>query len=960
MILCLLWIIIKLIESSHILNPSDLSCKRRVYRLLIFCSNSCILGNYRLITDQSNYIVTLSNPLITIHASIGLDNKHISSLLTELWHQQINQQPLILQSGSHIFKTNEESNKNHNISWNLNLSLINNKLDSSFNSKSLLNIQSTLYNQQINLFIREKQDNHCSYPNSSKDFALCCNLCTTVTICPEIKILSPHSRYDIIVTNYGLLVSQSWKIFDGNFICLLFPSNRTNRFWSTITHAMNINQIPDINDIMIIQHPYGIQQNIFYYSLYPFHQWKKYIIDFHFIDVLFIPYKQLAIFELNLCDEILCKLVLRIYEYKLNKTVELHNQLYCPDVIIEKNVSSLIYFQLYFNILSNVLYLIGKQNIYASNDYGAKLIRIWTNDLSFTDLIILNPIVFSDTGHIAFIYELKNHPSYYYYFAVFSKAGLFYGWRTRLFRSSVQMDEPFFFDYSGSLYFNASPPLLIIQATEQSLVATSYLLMNNIPGPFFVRETDMDRIFVFCSLSSWDNRFELIGSTLQFDKLGLFFVINKDISSTEFAFCLQTSRLNSSPLETSRQCQLKFHSLQNSKKIHLQLSKCTFTNEDQNSTIITSKYPNIFIDSIINNTFASGRIFQDVLFNNKYVDQWNIIHIQVEQVLDKCLLQNLGQNHHLALIYIPPSTTYPISNGDNLDTLIQPEFEINSDLSKLIPIEPPINFQLNRYQAGFNSVIVYNLDYEKYSICDGFKNCTCISTLISYRSIIHCAQRFYIINSTVNNRVYMKLWIEKDRLYIPNDKSIFLIEEVSKRNDYELIDNSWTNEMKENIVELFLKNLIHLTDNEIHVFRLLNSSLSYGNFLFLGPNLKIKFMDEGLYHFRITYLWGDQFCLTSIDLLILMISNTPTLTSYTFNYFFNCILILILMFILWINYVIFHEKIYRKIFVQLKKETFFVHRPINDHINFEMLVKIREQSQKLLPYRYLLIKDENI
>ncbi|CAF1029230.1 unnamed protein product [Adineta steineri] len=860
---------------------------------IFFCSNSCILGNYRLITDQSNYIVTLSNPLITIHASIGLDNKHTSPLLTELWYQQINQQPLILQSGSYIFKANDESNKNHNISWNLNLSLINNKLDSSFNSKLLLNIQSTLFNQQINLFIQKKQDNHCSYPNSSKDFALCCNLCTTVT-------------------------------------------NQTNRFWSTITHAMNINQIPDINDIMIIQHPYGIQQKFFYYSLYPFHQWKKYIIDFHFIDVLFIPYKQLAIFELYLCDEILCKLVLRIYEYKLNKTIELHNQLYCPDVIIEKNVSSLIYFQLYFNILSNMLYLIGKQNIYASNDYGTKLIRIWTNDLSFTDLIILNPIVFSDTGHIAFIYELKNHPSYYYYFAVFSKAGLFYGWRTRFFRSSVQMDEPFFFDYSGSLYFNASPPLLIIQATEQSLVATSYLLVNNIPGPFFVREIDMDRIFVFCSLSSWDNRFELIGSTLQFDKLGLFFVINKDISSIEFPFCLQTSRLNSSPLKTSRQCELKFHSLQNSKKIHLQLSKCTFTNEDQNSTIITSKYPNIFIDSIINNTFASGRIFQDVLFNSTYVDQWNIIHIQVEQVLDKCLLQNLGQNHHSPLIYIPPSTIYPISNGDNLDTLIQPEFEIDSDLSKLIPIEPP------------------------YSICGGFKNCTCISSLISYQSIIHCAQRFYIINSTVNNRVYVELWIGKDRLYLPNDKSIFLIEELSKRNDYELINNSWTNEMKENILELFLKNLIHLTDNEIHVFQLLNSSLSYGNFLFLGPNLKIKFMDEGLYHFRITYLWGDQFCLTSIDLLILMISNTPTLTSYTFNYFFNCILILILMFILWINYVIFYEKIYRKIFVQLKKENFFVHRPINDHINFEMLVKIREQSQKLLPYRYLLIKDENI
>jgi len=36
-------------------------------------------------------------------------------------------------------------------------------------------------------------------------------------------------------------------------------------------------------------------------------------------------------------------------------------------------------------------------------------------------------------------------------------------------------DEPFFFDVSGSFYFNASPPLLVIQATEQSLVATRHV-----------------------------------------------------------------------------------------------------------------------------------------------------------------------------------------------------------------------------------------------------------------------------------------------------------------------------------------------------------------------------------------------------------------------------------------------------------------------------------------------------
>ena len=37
------------------------------------------------------------------------------------------------------------------------------------------------------------------------------------------------------------------------------------------------------------------------------------------------------------------------------------------------------------------------------------------------------------------------------------------------------MKEPFFFDFSGSFYFNASPPLLVIQAAEQSLAATTHV-----------------------------------------------------------------------------------------------------------------------------------------------------------------------------------------------------------------------------------------------------------------------------------------------------------------------------------------------------------------------------------------------------------------------------------------------------------------------------------------------------
>ena len=99
--------------------------------------------------------------------------------------------------------------------------------------------------------------------------------------------------------------------------------------------------------------------------------------------------------------------------------------------------------------------------------------------------------MFADTGHIAFTYRWSNGSDCCYYFAVFSKQvtyqggeleevndcsirlGLFHGWRTRMLRSSILMNDAFFFDSTGSFYFNASPPVLIIQATEQSLVATT-------------------------------------------------------------------------------------------------------------------------------------------------------------------------------------------------------------------------------------------------------------------------------------------------------------------------------------------------------------------------------------------------------------------------------------------------------------------------------------------------------
>ncbi len=63
------------------------------------------------------------------------------------------------------------------------------------------------------------------------------------------------------------------------------------------------------------------------------------------------------------------------------------------------------------------------------------------------------------------------------------------------------------------------------------------------------------------------------------------------------------------------------------------------------------------------------------------------------------------------------------------------------------------------------------------------------------------------------------------------------------------------------------------------------------------------------------------------------------------------------MIISWIIYVIVYEKILKKrwkYFFEMKKEKFFEKRSINDKINFEMLINIREQSQKLLPYKYLI------
>ncbi|CAF1020143.1 unnamed protein product [Adineta ricciae] len=1008
--LCFVCLWMKVNEAIHSLTPSDLTCKRRYYRL---------------ITDRSNYIITPNNLIAAIHATIGLDENQPSLLLTQLWHREISQQPLILDLSSHYVELYGDFDSDSNI-WLMNFSSVHKA--SSFDST--LSIRSTLLSKRVDLLLQSndlaytslkptntafefeaKQEDACSSPKSPKDFALCCQLCTLATKCPDINISVEQSRYDITVTDRGLLVAHFTEESNRRFTCLLFPSSETIRFWSTITDTMNIDQRADRDDLMIVQHSYGVIHNYFYYSTYLYYQWNKQTTDFHFLDVVFIPYKHLAIFHLNQCNVTRCQLVLRVYRYQLNKILEFSQQLYHPEVIVEENVSSQVYFRLHFDLLSNMLYLIGQEAIYASNDYGVRLTRIWRHSLSTINSIIHNPIMFSDTGHIAFIYEL-NKTICCYYFAVFSKSGLYYGWRTETFRSFIKLNKPFFFDVSGSLYFNASPPVLIIQATEQSLMASQYLLMNLIPGPIFIHKTDLNQLFVFCSLSVWHESFQLIGSSIQFDQLGLFFIINMDVfPSSEFAFCLQTYPLSHPTLPPFRQCQLTIYSSSVSKNLHLQLSGCSFGYQDQNSTIITSKFPSIFLETVVNETFAYGRIFNKTLPNNTYiVDQWNLIHLQkVDQVLDRCLLQNINPNiHRPPLVSIQPGATYMLSythrlvtknfyfltnndyqfHGNSIsntqyltaslfnnrksiinqvftqsqlschlpsqrtitfvtkclkNTVIRSVFEIDPDLSKLTAIEPPANFQLERYRAGFHSVIVYNVDVgQEKSICDGFKNCSCISTLMSNNSIMHCAER-------------------SEHIGKPTDKSIFLIEEVSNRVDFQIIDNLWTSAIKEEYLNLFQKNIEELIDIEMRIFHILNSSLPHDKLIFLGGNLKLHLLDEGLFHFRITYLWGDQYCLTSSDLIIMVISNTPTLTSYTFNYLLACILILIVMCVFWVVYVIFSEKILRKYwknFFQSKRESFFVKRSINDHMNFEMLVKIREQSQNSLTNKKMNFQQE--
>ena len=94
------------------------------------------------------------------------------------------------------------------------------------------------------------------------------------------------------------------------------------RFWSTVTHGMNIGQTPDSEllssetvatslhipspvtemDMAIVQTTDGQRQRVFHYAPYPFQQWYRQTMDFEFVDVLLVPHKRLALFEVVLVE----------------------------------------------------------------------------------------------------------------------------------------------------------------------------------------------------------------------------------------------------------------------------------------------------------------------------------------------------------------------------------------------------------------------------------------------------------------------------------------------------------------------------------------------------------------------------------------------------------------------------------------------------------------------------------
>lgn len=104
-------------------------------------------------------------------------------------------------------------------------------------------------------------------------------------------------------------------------------------------------------------------------------------------------------------------------------------------------------------------------------------------------------------------------------------------------------------------------------------------------------------------------------------------MIDMQISTTPFAFCLHTYRLDNHPLQISRQCSLNLRVLTD--KIELISPDCIFTNDFDGSTVIIADLPHVFLDQVYNKTFAVGRIFQETKLKETEVKQWDWIKIPV-------------------------------------------------------------------------------------------------------------------------------------------------------------------------------------------------------------------------------------------------------------------------------------------------------------------------------------------
>ena len=107
-------------------------------------------------------------------------------------------------------------------------------------------------------------------------------------------------------------------------------------------------------------------------------------------------------------------------------------------------------------------------------------------------------------------------------------------------------------------------------------------------------------------------------------------MIDMQISTTPFAFCLHTYRLDNHPLQISQQCSLNLRVVTD--KIELTSPDCIFTNHVDGSTVIIADFPHVFLDQVHNKTFAVGRIFQETKLKEIEMKQWDWITIPVRIV----------------------------------------------------------------------------------------------------------------------------------------------------------------------------------------------------------------------------------------------------------------------------------------------------------------------------------------